>query len=86
MSPSSLGKRLQKHMIGAGLYEGESNHGYRRGRMQQCAADGMDKDSISALAQIKTAAITDRHLDAIRHEGRLAKTKKRPYAVMQSLS
>ena len=54
--------------------------------MQQCAADGMDKDSISALAQIKTAAITDRHLDAIRHEGRLAKTKKRPYAVMQSLS
>ena len=34
MSSSSIGKRLQKELQEAGLYAGESNHGFRRGRMQ----------------------------------------------------
>ena len=34
MSSSSIGKHLQKQLQDAGLYAGESNHGFRRGRMQ----------------------------------------------------
>lgn len=86
MTSSSLGKRLQKHLQDAAMYEGESNHGYRRGRMQHCAAEGMEKDSISQMAQIKTAATRDLYLDKTRHEGRQAKAKKRSFDSMQDQS
>lgn len=71
MSSSSIGKRLQKHLQDDGLYAGESNHGFRRGRMRHCAAQGMAASSIGTLAQISTPAIVARYLDTSRHTPRL---------------
>ncbi len=48
---SSIGKQLHKHLVSAGLFNGESNHGCRKGRMQEYAADGMDHAAIGKVAQ-----------------------------------
>ena len=69
-SSSSIGERLHKHLVAGGLYLGESNHGYRRGRMQEYAAEGLQVSAIGKLAQIKTLAIVERYLDVSRHEAR----------------
>ena len=63
MCSSSIGKHLQKHLQDAGLYADESNHGFRRGRMQHCATQGMAASSIGILAQISTPAIVARYLN-----------------------
>ncbi len=78
MCSSSIGKRLQKHLQGAGLYAGESNHGFRRGRMQHCATQGMSASSIGTLAQISTPAIVARYLDTTRHTPRLERLHGAP--------
>lgn len=80
-SSSSIGKRLHKHLVAGGLYQGESNHGYRRGRMQEYAAEGLEL-AIGKLAQIKTLAIVERYLDVSRHEARHSQAQKRKFAVV----
>ncbi|KAL0051833.1 hypothetical protein WJX82_002779 [Trebouxia sp. C0006] len=47
----SIGKQLHKHLVSAGLFNGESNHGCRKGRMQEYAADGMDHAAMGKVAQ-----------------------------------
>ena len=76
---SSLGKRLHKHLVDGGLYQGQSSHGYRRGHMQEYAAEGMDPVAIGKLAQIKTLSIVERYLDVSGHEARNSQVQKRNF-------
>ncbi len=79
---SSIGKRLHKHLVDASLVNGESNHGYRRGRMQEYAAEGMDHAAIGKVAQIKSIAIVERYLDVSRHELHQSQVGKRSSEAM----
>lgn len=82
MSASDVGKRLRQHLEHAGLYAGESNHGFRRGQMQSMANTGANSAEIGQRVQIKTAAIVDRYLDTCRHLPRLDRlaNNKRSFA------
>lgn len=76
LSSSCIGKHLHKHLVDSGLYQGESNHGFRRGRMQDYASKGMEHADIGALAQIKTPAVTAQYLDVSRQAMRLDRLKR----------
>ena len=71
LSASALGKRLSKHLTDAGLYDGESNHGFRRGQIQNMVASGMAQQEISQVTQIKTLSVIDLYADLSRHVPRL---------------
>ncbi len=58
-------EQLHKHLVDAGLFNGESNHGCK-GRMQEYAAEGMDHAASGTVAQIKSVATIERYLS--RHE------------------
>ena len=78
MTGSNLGKRLTKHLQDAGVYAGESNHGFRRGQIQRMVANGMTKTAIGDATQIKTLSIVDLYADVSRHIPRLERLLKRP--------
>ena len=82
MTGSNLGKRLNKHLQDAGVYAGESNHGFRRGQIQRMVANGMSKAAIGEATQIKTLSIVDLYADVSRHIPRLERLLKRPAAAM----
>ena len=70
-SASDIGKRMRHHLEQAGLYAGESNHGFRRGSMQALAAAGMASADMGQKVQINTAITVAKNLDLTRHEPRL---------------
>ena len=71
LTASALGKRLTKHLQDAELYAGESNHGFRRGQIQNMVASGMARPAISQATQIKTLSVVDLYADLSRHIPRL---------------
>ena len=78
MTASAINHRLTKHLQDAGLYEGESNHGFRRGQIQSMIAAGLERTAISQVTQIKTASVVDLYADLHRHVPRLERLFKRP--------
>ena len=61
------------HLVHAGLLNGKSIYGCRRGRMQEYAAEGMD---IGKVAQIKSIATVEQNIDLSRHEIRQSQAGK----------
>jgi hypothetical protein len=53
--------------MNVGLYEGESNHGFCRGMLEEAQRRGVSLDELSALGQIRTPAVLKRYLDPHRH-------------------
>ena len=76
ISASDIGKRMNHHLKQAGLYAGESNHGFRRGSMQALAAAGMGVADIGKKVQINTSATVAKYLDPSRHLPRLERLEK----------
>ena len=81
MQSTSIGHRLNKHLEAAGLNAGESNHGFRRGPIQNLAAQGMSRQDIGTAVQIKTASIVDLYADVTRHVPRLQRLGKRKHGM-----
>lgn len=77
MTLSAIGKRVKQHLQAPGLYQGESNHGFRRGHIQADAADGMSTEQIGHAAQIVTAAIVELYKNPTRHTPRVERKRKR---------
>ena len=77
MRATSIGHRLNKHLESAGLYAGESNHGFRRGQIQNLVAAGTSKPQIGEAVQIKTASVLEKYADVSRHMPRLQHPDKR---------
>ena len=84
MQATSIGHRLNKHLEAAGLYAGESNHGFRRGQIQGMASQGMTKPQIGEAVQIKTMSIVELYADVTRHQPRLQRLSKRKHAALSS--
>ncbi|GIL93774.1 hypothetical protein Vretimale_78, partial [Volvox reticuliferus] len=69
LSSSALGARVRRHLHAAGLYEGETNHSFRRGALQAAAQQGLDESALKALGQIRSSAVLARYTDPTRHVG-----------------
>lgn len=59
------------------MYAGESNHGFRRGQIQDLVAVGVSKPQIGEAVQIKTASVLEKYADVSRHIRRLQRLGKR---------
>jgi len=59
------------------MYAGESNHGFRRGQIQDLVAVGVSKPQIGEAVQIKTASVLEKYADVSRHIPRLQRLGKR---------
>lgn len=59
MTASALGKRLTKHLQDAQLYDGQNNHGFRHGHIQNMVASrsGMAWTAIGQATHITTLSI-----------------------------
>ena len=77
MRATSIGHRLNKHLESAKMYAGESNHGFRRGQIQDLVAVGVSKPQIGEAVQIKTASVLEKYADVSRHIRRLQRLGKR---------
>ena len=75
-SSSALGKTVRKHLEAAGLYAGESSHGFRRGRMQASVAQGLSKEAVGEQAMIKTASVVAKYVSTTRHHPRLERHQR----------
>jgi len=69
MSSNDIGARAKNHLQSAGLYEGHTVHGTRRGSMQHAVQNGMSVEDVSRKAQIKTPAIANLYLNPFGHLG-----------------
>jgi len=67
MRATSIGHRLDKHLESAGLYVGESSHGFRRAQIQNLVAAGTSNPQIGEAVQIKTASVLEKYADVSRH-------------------
>ena len=65
---ASLAARVRLHLQGAGLYEGETVHSFRRGALQASEASGEGVPALLAFGQLRSAATLGRYLDPHRHE------------------
>ncbi len=63
--------------MSAGLYAGESNHGFRRGQIQNLVAAGTSHPQIGEAVQIKTASVLEKHADVSRHSSFAAPGQKK---------
>ena len=77
MQFSNIGNRLKQHLEAAGLYAGESNHGFRREQIQGMAAQGISRQQVGEAVQIKTASVVDLYADVSRHVPRLQRMQQR---------
>ncbi len=81
MKVTSIGHRLNTPLESAGLSAGESNHGFRRGQIQDLLAAGVSKPQIGEVVQlylqIKTASVLEKYADVSRHMPRLQHPDKR---------
>lgn len=66
MTSGVLNKRFQRLLMQAGLYEGETLHGIRRGTMQDAVGQGKSVAEVGAHALQKTMAVTEMYLDTSR--------------------
>ena len=69
LSGSALGARIRMHLMMASVYEGETNHSFRRGSLQHAAGQGASLDTLHAQSQIRSADVLRRYLDETRHHG-----------------
>ncbi|KAL0018826.1 hypothetical protein WJX77_004908 [Trebouxia sp. C0004] len=84
MKATSIGHRLNKHLESAGLYAGESDHGFRRGQIQDLVAIAVPKMQIGEAVQIKTTSVLEKYADA-RHIPRLQRLGKRKASQTQAM-
>ena len=75
MKVTSIGHRLNTPLESAGLSAGESNHGFRRGQIQDLLAAGVSKPQIGEVVQlylqIKTASVLEKYADVSRRVSHL---------------
>ena len=67
LTTSAMQQRLKRALRAHGLNEGETLHGFRRGRLQHEEAQGMTADALGALASISTPSVLSRYRDTGRH-------------------
>lgn len=72
-SSSALAGRLAHHLSKAGIHEGESPHGCRRGKLQHEQAAGMVLADLASHAQLKTPRVLALYLSPHRHQARQEK-------------
>ncbi len=71
MRATSTRNRLNKHLESAGLYAGESNHGFRHGQIQDLVSAGVFKPQTGEAVQIKTASVLEKYADVSRRVSHL---------------
>nr|AAM94959.1 recombinase [Volvox carteri f. nagariensis] len=65
-SSSALAMRVGKHLEEAGVYVGQTPHGFRRGTIQATQAAGASRAELHAFSQIRSAQVLERYTDASR--------------------
>ncbi|KXZ42531.1 hypothetical protein GPECTOR_138g662 [Gonium pectorale] len=75
-SSNALNARVKLHLHSAGLYEGETNHSFRRGALQAGADRGMSVAELMRMGQITSASTLKRYIDPAKNQLRPAQRRK----------
>ncbi|GLC41162.1 hypothetical protein PLESTB_001797700 [Pleodorina starrii] len=67
LGSAALSARLRLHLQGAGLYEGETCHSFRRGALQHARSVGVPTAGLLELGQMRSLGTLQRYLDPSRH-------------------